>query len=98
MSASNNTKSLRFMSYQVEKNLRSLEALKQSINQNIFILIMTSKIPRDVLIRLEVQKGSKNKLTVNITSTYQLANGLNNRQLQKVGTILQNPKDTRRKH
>ena len=58
-SASNNTRSLRALYDQIEKNLRSLEALKQDINQNVFISMVTSKIPKDVLIQLELQKGSK---------------------------------------
>ena len=58
-SASNNTRSLRALYDQIEKNLRSLEALKQDINQNVFISMVTSKIPKDVLIQLKLQKGSK---------------------------------------
>ena len=58
-SASNNTRSLRALYDQIEKNLRSLEALKQDINQNVFISMVTSKIPKDVLIQLELQKGFK---------------------------------------
>ena len=57
--ASNNTRSLRALYDQIEKNLRSLEALKQVINQNVFISMVTSKIPKDVLIHLELQMGSK---------------------------------------
>lgn len=63
-SASNNTKSLRSLYDQIEKNLRSLDALKQDINQDIFISIVTSKIPRNVLIQLEIHKGSKVKWSV----------------------------------
>ena len=44
-SASNNTKSLRSPYDQIEKNLGSLDSLKQDINQDIFISIVTSKIP-----------------------------------------------------
>ena len=62
--ASNNTKSLRSMYDQVEKNLRCLEALKQDVNQDVFISMVTSKIPRDILIQLELQKGSKCKWSV----------------------------------
>ena len=63
-SASNNTRSLRSLYDQIEKNLRRLDPLKQDINQNIFISIVTSKIPRDILIQLEIQKGSKVKWSV----------------------------------
>ena len=52
-SASNNTRSQRALYDQIEKNLRSLEALKQDINQNVFISMVTSKIPKDVLIQLD---------------------------------------------
>ena len=48
-SASNNTRSLRFHYDQIEKNLRSFDVLKQDINQDIFISIVTSKIPRAFL-------------------------------------------------
>ena len=63
-SASKNTRSLRSLYDQIEKNLRSLDALKQDVNRDIFISILTSKIPRDVLIQLEIQKGSKVKWSV----------------------------------
>ena len=60
-SASNNTRRLRSLYDQIEKNLSSLDALKQDINQDIFISVVTSNILRDVLIQLEIQKGSKIK-------------------------------------
>ena len=41
--ASNKTRSLRALNDHIEQNLRSLEALKQDINQNVFISIVTSK-------------------------------------------------------
>ena len=63
-SANNTTRSLRFLYDQIEKNLRSLNALKQDINQDIFVSLVTAKVPRDVLIQLEIQKGSKIKWTV----------------------------------
>ena len=53
-SASNNIKSLRSLYDQIEQNLRSFDALKQDINQDIFISMVTSKLPRDVLIQLEI--------------------------------------------
>lgn len=57
--ASNNTRSLRYLYHHTERNLRSLRSLKQDVNQAIFISIVTSKIPRDVLIQLEIQKGQR---------------------------------------
>ena len=63
-SANNTTRSLRFLYDQIEKNLRSLNALKQDINQDIFVSLVTAKVSRDVLIQLEILKGSKIKWTV----------------------------------
>ena len=60
-SAYNTTGSLRFLYDQIEKNLRSLNAVKQDINQAIFVSLVTAKVPRDVLVQLEIQKGSKIK-------------------------------------
>ena len=62
--ATNNPRSLRSLFDQVERNLRSLQALKQDIDQDVFVSIITSKIPKDVLIQLEIQKGAKTKWTV----------------------------------
>lgn len=62
--ANNNPKNLRSLFDQIERNLRSLQALKQNINQDVFVLIITSKIPKDVLIHLEIQKGARAKWTV----------------------------------
>ena len=50
----------------IEKHLRSLEALDQDINQDVFIAMITSKIPREVLIQLEIQKGARTKWTVHV--------------------------------
>ena len=38
--------------------------MEQDINQDVFISMITSKIPKDVLIQLEIQKGACNKWTV----------------------------------
>ena len=59
ISFTNSTRSLKFLYDQIEKNLRGLQALDQNINQDVFVSIVTSKIPKDVLIQLEIQKGSK---------------------------------------
>ena len=58
------SKGLRILYDEAEKHLRSLEALKQDINQKVFISIITSKIPKNVLVQLEIQKGAKNEWTV----------------------------------
>ena len=63
-SAMNTARGLRSLYDQIERHLRSLEALKQNINQDVFISMITSKIPKEVLIQLEIQKGAKNKWTV----------------------------------
>ena len=47
--ATNNPKSLRSLFDQTERNLRSLQALKQDIDQDVFVSIITSKLPKDFL-------------------------------------------------
>lgn len=44
---------------EIEKHLRSLEALKQDINQEVFISMILSKIPKDVFVQLQIKKGAK---------------------------------------
>ena len=62
--ASNKTSSLRSLLDQVEKHLRSLEVLKQNVNQDVFVSMIRSKLPEDVLLQLEMLKGAKRKWTV----------------------------------
>ena len=62
--AINSPKGLRLLYDQIEQHLRSLEALKQDINQEVFVSIITAKLPKDVLLQLEIQKGARNKWTV----------------------------------
>lgn len=57
--APNNPKGLRNLYNQVEKHLRSLQALEQDTDQDLCISMITSKLPKDVLIQLEVQKGAR---------------------------------------
>ena len=54
--AINSSKGLRQLYDQVEKHLRSLEALHQDVNQEVFISIITSKLPKDVLVQLKFQR------------------------------------------
>ena len=46
--APNNSKGLRNLYNQVEKHLRSLKALDQDTDQDLFISMITSKLPKDV--------------------------------------------------
>ena len=62
--APNNPKGLRKMYNDVEKHLRSLQALEQDTYQDLFISIITSKLPKDIVIQLEIQKGARTPWTV----------------------------------
>ena len=62
--ATNSSNGLRFVYDKIESNLRCLEALQQDINHDIFISIISSKIPKDVYLQMELQKGAKNKWSV----------------------------------
>ena len=57
--AVNSTKGLRTLHDQFERHFRSLEALKQDTNQDVFVSIMKSKIPKEVLLQLQLQRGAK---------------------------------------
>ena len=48
----------------VEKHLRSLQALKQNTDQDLFISMITSKLPKDVVIQLETKKEARTPWTV----------------------------------
>ena len=60
----NTAKGLRSLYDRIEKHLRSLEALEQNVDQDIFIAMITSKIPKEAIIQLELQKGTRNKWNV----------------------------------
>ena len=62
--APNNPKALRKMYNDVEKHLRSLQALAQDTGQDLFVSMITSKLPKDVVIQLEIQKGARTPWTV----------------------------------
>ena len=49
-SAPNNPKGLRKMYNDVGKHLRSLQALEQDTDQDLFIAMITTKLPKDVVI------------------------------------------------
>ena len=48
----------------VERHLRELEGLHQDINQDVFVSIIRSKLPEDVLYQLEIQNGVSEKWKV----------------------------------
>ena len=62
--AQNTPRGLRSLYDLIEQHLRSLQTLKQEINQDVFISMITSKLPKEVLIQLEIQEGTCNKWTV----------------------------------
>lgn len=62
--ATSKTSSLRYLLDNIEKHIRSLEVLKQNINQDVFVSMIRSKLPEDVLLQLEMLNGAKNKWTV----------------------------------
>jgi len=61
----NNITSLRSFIDNIKTHVRSLTVLKQDTNQDIFIPMITTKLPKEVLLQLEIQKGRLNKWTVN---------------------------------
>ena len=56
--ALNSPKGLRLFYDQLESHLRSLEALRQDINHEIFALLITSKLLKDILMQLIIQRGA----------------------------------------
>ena len=64
--ARNTSKGLRLVYDKIESHLQSLEALQQDINHDIFVSIISSKIPKDVFLQLELQKGVNNKWSVSL--------------------------------
>ena len=62
--ALNSSKGLRLFYDQLESHLRSLEVLRQDINHEIFALLITSKLPKDILMQLIIQRGARKKWSV----------------------------------
>ena len=62
--ATNTTASLRGLLDKMETHLRSLEVLKQDVNQDVFVSMIRAKLPEDVLLQLEMLNGASNKWTV----------------------------------
>ncbi|XP_063427160.1 uncharacterized protein LOC134710700 [Mytilus trossulus] len=44
-----------------ERHIQSLKVLKQDVNQDVCVSIIRSKLPENVLLQLEIQKGAKAK-------------------------------------
>jgi hypothetical protein len=60
----NKNVSLRIFLDKLIKHLRSLEVLKQDTKQNVFVSMVRSKLPEDILLQLEIQKGSHESWTI----------------------------------
>ena len=54
----NKTASLKKLYDGIEKHLRSLQALGQDVDQLVFVTMITSKIPRDIMCTQELSKSS----------------------------------------
>ena len=50
--------SLRLFLDKVQRHLRSLEVLKQDINQDVFVSMIKAKLPQAVILQLEVMNGA----------------------------------------
>lgn len=62
--ASDSIEGLRRLLDTLDKHFRSLEVLEQNINQDVFVSVIKSKLPSNVLLHLEIQKGSKENWNV----------------------------------
>ena len=51
--------SLQIFVDKIEKTLRSLEMLNKNVNQHVFVSMIRTKLPEDVLRQLELSKGAK---------------------------------------
>ena len=63
--ATNSTKDLWLTIDQIEICLRIQESFQQDVNHDIYITISQSKLPKDVLFHLELQKDTRNKWLAN---------------------------------
>ena len=62
--ASSSTGSLRNLLDNMERHIRSLEMLKQNVNQDVFVSMIRAKLPQEVLLELEIMHEAKNRWTV----------------------------------
>lgn len=85
----NNVDSLKTFVDSLEKHLRSLEVLKENVNQHVFVSMIRSKLPQDVLRQLELKKGSKQKWTVQILrdELHEYVAACDHSQVKTTGTI-----------
>ena len=60
----NKTNELRHFLDTIEKHLRSLEVLGQKIDQDVFISMIKSKLPKDILLQMELKKDPDTEWTV----------------------------------
>lgn len=65
-SANDSVESLRQLCDSVERHLRSLEALGQNVDQDLFVSVLKSKLPSSVLRQLEIRKGSSKKWSIQL--------------------------------
>ena len=63
-SPKNKTNELRHFLDTIERHLRSLEVSKQNIEQDVFICMIKSKLPKDVRLQMEFRKDSEIEWTV----------------------------------
>lgn len=62
--AGDSVDSLRQPLNSINRHLRCLDVLEQNIIQDVFVLVIKSKLPHSVLRHLEIQKGSKERWSV----------------------------------
>ncbi|XP_053392033.1 uncharacterized protein LOC128554743 [Mercenaria mercenaria] len=58
------TESLRHFYDKIQKHLRSLVVMHEILEQQVFVSVIRSKLPSEILMHLEIQKGSDNKWTL----------------------------------
>ena len=62
----NSVRNLRTFTDAIQTHLRSLKVLKQDTSQDIFIPMITSKLPKEVLLQIEIKKEQSTKWTVDL--------------------------------
>lgn len=62
--AKSTTESLRMFIDKAERHLRSLEVLSENVDQHVFVSMLRSKLPSDVLLQLELLKPQDKKWSV----------------------------------